>query len=75
MVYDTATSKYDWDNFKENAFIKDGGKDFVNRIKGFNYKKMSSYTIGYTKKIVTLKAFLQKSLNSGDIDTYIDIIE
>lgn len=75
VVYDTATSKYDWDNFKENAFVKDGGKDFVSRIKGFNYKKMSSYTIGYTKKIVSLKGYLQKSLNSGDIDAYIDVIE
>jgi len=27
-VYDTATSKYEWGNFKKQAFTIDGGVDF-----------------------------------------------
>lgn len=58
-VYKAARTDYGWKNFKQAAFKKDKGADFLARLKGLNVQKLRKDTLIYAKTVVDRRdAFL-----------------
>jgi hypothetical protein len=51
-IYKENTTKYWWENFREEAFGRDGGKDFVLRLKGLNINEFGEREGMKTKNVL-----------------------
>jgi len=60
-VYSEPESAFYWKNFKEQAFLKDKGTDFLNRLKGLRYK-LGSEATSITDKVVKSRDAILKDI-------------
>jgi len=76
IYYDTPPSKYDWDNFREQAFTSDNGADLRNRVKGIHIPKLFDYQIETGKYVLsTRKLFEVETGSSKSWDVLISTAE
>jgi peptidoglycan hydrolase CwlO-like protein len=60
-VYNEPEAAFYWPNFKEEAFIKDKGFDFLNRLKGLRYK-LGSEATSITDRVVKARDAIAKDI-------------
>lgn len=61
-IYKETTDKYDWKNFKKQAFKTDKGKDFLDRLRGTNPSKLRKDDFVLGKALIDRRAELQAEL-------------
>ena len=75
IYYDTPPSKYDWENFREQAFTSDNGADLRNRVKGIHIPKLFDYQIETGKYVLSTRKLFQTEVGSKSWDVVISTVE
>jgi len=68
VFYNTSDIKYSWENFAKNVFKTRSGTDFINRLKGVDFAKVSVYQIESAKKVSTLSSMMKQTLSNSALD-------
>jgi len=78
-VYKAARTDYGWKNFKQAAFKKDKGVDFLARLRGLNVQKLRKDTLIYAKTVVDKReeflADLEPKKQNPSLRALLDYIE
>lgn len=75
IYYDTPASKFEWENFKENAFLADKGEDLKKRIKGLYVPKLYDYQMETCQYINQSRPMFMAGLHNQDFDTLLSTSE
>ena len=43
ILYESPSTLYSWENFKEQCFMQDYGVDFIMRLRGVNIPKLTNF--------------------------------
>ena len=75
VYYDTPPSKYDWENFREQALRVDAGADLRNRIRGLHIPKLFDYQIETCKYVLSCRQMFKVEIASDGFDALISTAE
>lgn len=75
IYYDTPPSKYDWENFREQALRVDSGADLRNRIRGLHIPKLFDYQIENCRYVLSCRQMFKVETASDGFDALISTAE
>lgn len=75
IFYDTPASKFEYENFMDNAFLADKGADLQKRIKGLYIPKLYDYQIETCAYINKTRPMFMSHLNNRDFDLFLSTTE
>lgn len=74
ILYESPTTSYEWNNFKEECFVQDYGVDFLARLRGLNIAKFSNYQYSITKQLTNYFSFLKREVQNSEFHKLLDCI-
>jgi hypothetical protein len=74
ILYESPSTLYSWENFKEQCFMQDYGVDFIMRLRGVNIPKLTNYQYTITKALLRYDAFLRTSIHNTDFHKVLDCV-
>ena len=75
IFYDIPGSKYQWENFREQVFLRDQGKDFKKRVSGLYFPKLYDYNAEACQYVLSTRPMFMKALQDSNLDLFLSLAE